>query len=100
MIESECSERPSFTDGRRGVLCPKFQRNKSKPLPLSPAQANALARLIQIQLDAYAEASASTPAPHPTAPLTGSDLDLLEPLVPLFQALSHPSTALVCKHRA
>ncbi|MEI8233418.1 MAG: hypothetical protein WCH57_01885 [Verrucomicrobiota bacterium] len=92
MIESEFPERPYSPDGRRTVL-----RLEAQSARLSPAQANALARLIQTQMDAYAEAVGSPPQRRAAAPLTGRDLDLLEPLVPLFRAMAHPRSRKIPK---
>jgi len=85
MIQSDFSERPNPTDARHRILY-----SSPKPCLLSPPQASALARLIQGHLDAYAEAAGCPPKRRNAAPLTGQDLDLLEPLVPLFHTLAHP----------
>jgi len=54
-------------------------------LTLTRAQASALARLIRTHLDAYDEATCSRKPRKEAKPFCGSDLDLLEPLVPLLE---------------
>lgn len=74
MREKPVSERSPRANARRGVLC-------AQSLRLTPAQARALACLIQAQIDAYAEATGGGVPEEPVPPLTGRDLDLLEPLL-------------------
>jgi len=94
MIDSDFSERPNPTDARHRIFY-----SERKPCLLSRSQASTLARLIQGQLDAYAEAAGSSRKRRNGAPLTGRDLDLLEPLVSVFHTLAHPQTAVSRKRR-
>ena len=56
-------------------------------LTLTRPQADALARLLRIHLEAYDEAVCPAESRRETEPLTGSDLDLLEPLLPLLEVV-------------